>query len=423
MQKTLAVILAGGAGERIKPLTRSRSKAAVPFAGKYRLIDFTLSNCINSGVRRIFVLTQYLSESLNRHIQEGWSISSSGLGDFIYCVPAQMKTGADWFQGTADAVRQNMNLFQGRDFEDVLILAGDHIYKMDYSLFLNYHRQKGADLSISALRTPKDQAAGRLGVMEVDNNYRLMGFEEKPAEPKTLPSDPGITMASMGIYLFKVEALWKALNGPGADFGKNIIPETLRAGNQIYIYDYAQENHIQDYEVRVEDGVREKVLVERIHDSCCWRDVGTLDSFYEASMSLTDIDPDFNLYGEKWPFRTFQRQLPPTKYVLGGQVKDSIVSTGCIISGGWVFHSVLSPGVIVERNATVEHSVIFDDVVIEPGARIRKAIVDKECRIHARASIGYNYEADRERGCTVTASGIVVVPKGLHISRYEALTE
>jgi glucose-1-phosphate adenylyltransferase len=419
MEKTVVIILAGGAGERLQPLTRQRSKASVPFAGKYRLIDVTLSNCVNSGIRRIFVLTQYLSESLNQHIQEGWSISSSGLGDFIYCVPAQMKTGAGWFQGTADAVRQNMNLIYRKDINDVVILSGDHVYKMDYRLILDFHHRNGADMTISAIRTPKEQAAGRLGVMEVDSNYKLLDFAEKPADPKTLPGDSQTCLASMGIYIFKADILASALNGSGHDFGKQIIPELLSNKNNIYIYDYEKENHIQDYELQVYNGIREKVLIDRTRDSCCWRDVGTIDSYYEASMELVGIDPDFSLYGEKWPLRTFQKQLPPSKYVLGGQVKDSIVSGGCIISGGWVNHSVLSPGVIVERDASVEHSVIFDDVFVEPGARISRAIVDKECRIHAGASIGFNLEADREKGCTVTDRGIVVVPKGMHISRLE----
>ena len=296
------------------------------------------------GIRRIFILTQYLSESLNRHIQDGWAISSSGLGDFIYCVPAQMKTGAGWYLGTADAVRQNHNLINRKEIEDALILSGDHVYKMDYSLFLDYHRRTGADLTIAATRTTKTEAAGRLGVIEVDANYRMVGFEEKPLAPKTMPLDPDVVLASMGIYIFKVSALTNALTGPGDDFGKHIIPDMLKNQSRIFIYDYEKENHIQDYEILVRDGVREKVLIERTRDSCCWRDVGTIDSFYETSMDLTEIDPIFSLYGEKWPLRTYQRQLPPSKYVLGGQVRDSIVSSGCIISGGWVNHSVLSPG-------------------------------------------------------------------------------
>jgi glucose-1-phosphate adenylyltransferase len=286
---------------------------------------------------------------------------------------------------------------------------------MDYSLFLNYHRLKGADLTISAVRTTKPQAAGRLGVMEVDENYQLLGFEEKPLDPRTLPREPDTVLASMGVYIFKVERLLKSLEGDGHDFGKHIIPACLGDKAPVFVYDYEKENHIRDYETQVNQGVRQKVLVDHTRDSCCWQDVGTIESFYEVSMSLTDIDPNFSLYGEKWPFRTFQRQLPPSKYVLGGQAKDSLVSSGCIISGGWVNHSVLSPGVIVEKGASVENSVLFDDVLIEPGARVQRAIIDKGCVIHSGAMIGYDMEADRARGCTVTASGIVVVPKSLHV--------
>jgi glucose-1-phosphate adenylyltransferase len=417
MQKVIAFIMAGGMGERLQPLTRERSKASVPFAGKYRLIDITLSNCINSGIRQIFVLTQYLSESLNRHIQDGWSISSSGLGDYIYCIPAQQKMGEIWYRGTADAVRQNLNLIAGRDVEDVILLSGDHIYKMNYLTLLEHHRRNKADLTISAIRVRKEQAALRLGVLEVDSDYRMLGFEEKPEQPKTLKDADDYSLASMGIYFFKAKTLHQALKGEEQDFGKHLIPEMLKAGNSIYAYDFEKENHITDYEMKVEDGIREKVLIDKTSDSTYWKDVGTIDSFYEASMDLVRVNPLFSLYGEKWPLRTFQRQLPPSKCILGGWVSDSIVSDGCIISGGIVDHSILSPSVIVEKEAVVEHSVIFDDVYIEPGARIRRAIVDKECRVRAGASIGCDHESDKARGFTISDDGIVVVPKGSDISR------
>lgn len=419
MEKVLAIIMAGGAGERLQPLTRERSKASVPFAGKYRLIDLTLSNCVNSGIRRIFVLTQYLSESLNRHIQDGWSISSSGLGDFIYGMPAQQKMGAVWYRGTADAVKQNLNLINKRETEDIIILSGDHVYKMDYFRFLQYHREKNASLTISAIRARKEEAAGRLGVLEVDSEHRLVGFEEKPSQPKTMPGDPDYALASMGIYIFKVNTLLEVLKGEGQDFGKNIIPEMINKYKDIYVYDFEKENRITDYEIRVDNGVREKVLIQKTRDSTYWRDVGTIDSFYEASMDLVMINPLFNLYGERWPLRTYQRQLPPSKCIIGGRITDSIVSDGCIISGGTIEKTILSSNVIVEREAYVDHSVVFDDVTIEPGARVRRAIIDKECRIRAGASIGYNHELDKARGCTVTASGIAVVPKGLEINRDE----
>ncbi len=415
MEKVLAIVMAGGAGERLQPLTCERSKASVPFGGKYRLIDLTLSNCVNSGIRRIFVLTQYLSESLNRHIQDGWPISSSGLGDFIYSIPAQMKMGAVWYRGTADAVRQNLNLISSRGIEDIVILSGDHVYKMNHLLAIQYHRQKNAALTIAALRVKPEQAAGRLGVLEVDQNKKVLGFEEKPLNPKTMQDAPEYSLASMGIYVFKVKTLLDVLWGEGDDFGKHIIPRMIPEINDIYVYDYDQENRITDYETRVTDGIREKVLINRTRDSNYWRDVGTIDSFYEASMDLVKVDPDFNLYSEKWPLRTLQRQLPPSKCTIGGKMLDSIVSDGCIISGGTAEFSVLSPGVIIERDAWVYQSVVFDDVYIEPGAKIRRAIIDKECRIRAGASVGFDLALDKARGCTITDSGIVVIPKGMDI--------
>jgi glucose-1-phosphate adenylyltransferase len=415
MEKVLAIIMAGGAGDRLQPLTLKRSKASVPFAGKYRLIDLTLSNCINSGLRRIFVLTQYLSESLNRHIQNGWALSSSGLGDFIYCIPAQMKLGADWYGGTADAVRQNLNLITGKGFQDILILSGDHVYKMDYLSFVKYHRVHNAGLTISAMRAHKDQAAGRLGVLEVDRDNRLIGFEEKPLCPKTLPADVDSCLASMGVYIFKVKDLLNVLDGDGTDFGKHIIPKMLGAYPDMFVYDYEKENRITDYETQVRDGIREKVLIEKTSDSSYWRDLGTIDSYYEASMDLVRVHPQFSLYGEKWPLRTYQQQFPPSKCVLGGRITDSIVSEGCIISGGALDRSIISPDVIIERDAVVAESVIFDSVMVEPGCKIKRAIVDKECRITAGAMLGYDPVADRARGFTVTESGIVVVPKGLVI--------
>lgn len=420
MNRVLAIIMAGGAGERLQPLTGGRSKAAVPFGGKFRLIDFTLSNCVNSGLRQIYVLTQYLSESLNRHIQNGWGISTSGLGDFIYCVPAQQKLGADWYRGTADAVRQNFNLVRTRDFEDVLILSGDHVYKMNYLQLVTYHRAKKAGLTVSAIREKRERAAGTLGVLEIDQDHRLIGFEEKPVQPKTLADAPDYALASMGVYIFKVGTLLEALQGQDDDFGKHIIPGMIGKHHDIYVYDYEKENKIEDFKVEVKDGIREKILVDKTRDSSYWKDVGTIDSYYEASMDLVGVDPLFNLYGERWPIRTYQRPLPPSKCVFDGKTPQSIVCDGCIVSGGAVWSSILSPGVIVERDAVVEQSVIFDDVIIEPGARIRRAIVDKESRIRSGASIGYDRETDKRRGCTISDNGIVVVAKGADISRTES---
>jgi glucose-1-phosphate adenylyltransferase len=419
VERLLTIIMAGGAGDRLQPLTRERAKPAVPFGGKFRIIDFTLSNCINSGVRRIFVLTQYRSESLHRHIQEGWGISGSGLGDFIYSVPPQQKLGADWYRGTADAVRQNLNLVRGRDFDDVLVLSGDHIYKMNYAQLLNYHRSKKSDLTISAVRVRKQEAAGRLGVLAVDQDFRLIGFEEKPAEPKTLPMAPDYALGSMGVYIFKVKTLIKALEGQEDDFGREIIPKMLGQHCDIFVYDYEKENKIQDFVIEVKEGRRRKILVDQTRDSGYWKDVGSIDSYYEASMDLVGIDPVFNLYGERWPIRTYPRPMPPSKCVLGGRTPESMVSDGCIISGGTVWNSVLSPGVVVERDSLVEQSIVFDDVIIEPNARIRRAIIDKEVTIRANASVGLDRDADKARGCLISEGGVVVVPKGADIGRAE----
>jgi len=415
MDRVLAIIMAGGVGERLIPLTEDRSKAAVPFGGKFRLIDFTLSNCINSGLRQVFVLTQYRSTSLNRHIQEAWGISSARLGDYIYTIPAQQKRGMDWYSGTADAIRQNLDLCRKRDIDHVLILSGDHVYKMNYFQIASYHRAKNADLTIAAIKVKKEYAAGQLGVLETDQDYRMVGFEEKPAQPKTAPDSPGHALASMGVYIFRIAILRKLLEGPGDDFGKDIIPRALTEGFNISVYDYEAENRIADFVTKVENGQRIKVLVDRTRDSSYWKDVGTIDSYYDASMDLISVDPIFNLYGERWPFRTYQRPLPPSKFVIGGSAQDSVVCDGCVISGGTVRGSILSPGVIVESNAAVEESIVFDDVTIEPNARIRRAIIDKEANVRAGTSLGYDHEADKKRGCTISPEGIVVVPKGLKI--------
>lgn len=415
VDKVLAIIMAGGAGERLQPLTRERSKSAVPFAGKFRLIDLTLSNCINSGLRQIFVLTQYRSSSLNRHIQEGWGISSSGLGDYIYCVPAQQKVGAEWYRGTADAIRQNLDLIKGRNVEYILILSGDHVYKMNYLQLLAYHQMNKAGLTISAIKVIKEQASGTLGVIEADKEHRMVGFEEKPAQPKTTMDAPEYVFASMGVYMFKVVTLREALQQHGDDFGKDVIPAMIGKGLDIFIYDYEKENKIEDFVIEVKEGRRQKVLVPKTRDSSYWKDVGSIDSYYEASMDLVGVDPLFNLYGENWPIRTYQRPLPPSKCVIGGRTSESIVCDGCIISGGMVRNSILSPGVIVERDALVEESIIFDDVVIEPGARVRRAIIDKEARIQAGASVGYDLEADQRRGLTISDRGVIVAPKGADI--------
>jgi len=410
------MIMAGGFGERLQPLTRDRSKAAVPFGGKFRIIDFSLSNCVNSGVRNIFVLTQYRSESLHRHIQEAWGISSARLGDYIYCVPPQQKLGKDWYRGTADAVRQNLDLIRSRPVDTALILSGDHVYKMNYREMIEFHRAKKAHITVSAIRVRKEEAAGKLGVIEIDRECRMIGFEEKPAVPKTLPDAPEYCLASMGVYAFKVDTLVESLKGREDDFGKEIIPRIMATGADIFVYDYEMRNSISDFVIEVVNGKRNRVLKEHTRDSAYWRDVGTIDSYFEASMDLIGVDPAFSLYGERWPIHTYTRWMPPSKFVLGGMTIESLVSDGCIVSGGTVRNSILSPGVVVERGASVVSSVIFDDTIVEPDARINRAIVDKQCVIQAGTSIGYSAELDRKRGFHVSPGGITVIPKGAVVS-------
>jgi len=416
VDKVLAIVMAGGIGERLQPLTRERAKAAVPFAGKYRLIDFTLSNCINSGIRQVFVLTQYRSSSLNRHVQEGWGISSSRLGDYIYCIPAQQKLGTEWYHGTADSVRQNLDIFRSKDIEDVLILSGDHVYKMNYLQMLSFHWARKSDLTISAVRVRREEVANRLGVLEADRDSRVIGFEEKPVQPKTIADAPDYALASMSIYAFRVGALIEALQGSEYDFGRDIIPKMISNQYDIFAYDYDVQNKIEDFTTEVKEGKRNKELVHRTRDSSYWRDVGTIDAYYEASMDLLSVDPIFNLYGEKWPIRTYESSLAPSKHVLDGISSESLICDGCIISGGKVKNSILSPGVIVERSALIEQSIIFNNVTVETNARIKRAIVDKESKIQANVSIGYDPEADKKRGCEISRGGITVVPKGAEIA-------
>jgi glucose-1-phosphate adenylyltransferase len=415
MDRLLTIILAGGEGRRLLPLTRERSKSAVPFGGKYRIIDFTLSNCINSGVRRIYVLTQYRSSSLSEHIQEGWGISSSGLGEYIYSIPAQQKHGSSWYQGTADAIRQNLDLLRHKEIDAVLILSGDQIYKMDYQGIVDFHRKNEASMTISAVRVHKNVAAGTLGVIEVDDAWRALTFEEKPEKPRTL-KDSNDCLVSMGIYIFQVDALTSILKQELNDFGKDVIPYMLENKDRLFVYDYENRNKIKDYIVKVQDGRRQKVLVDKTRDSGYWKDVGSIESYYEASMDLIGIDPCFNLYGERWPFRTYQREMPPSKLVLGGIAQESILSEGCIISGASVWRSILSTGVVIERDSSLEEAIVFDDVSIEPGVRIRKTIIDKKAVIHSGVRIGYDFDADKARGCTISDTGIVVVPRDADIA-------
>ena len=399
MRDIFTIILAGGRGERLLPLTQHRAKPAVPFAGKYRIIDVTLSNCLNSGLRKIAVLIQYKSHSLDRHLRRGWSIFNPELGEFIFSVPPQQRISADWYRGTADAVHQNLFLLEQERPKFLLILAGDHVYKMNYADMFRFMQEKEADAVVGAIEWPREDATD-FGVLGVDSSLRIIRFEEKPANPFPLPDDPTHAFISMGIYLFRTDQLYDELRKDAGmatahDFGKNIIPNMIQDNKKVFAYNFQDENK---KEVKY------------------WRDIGTLDAYYEANMDLVAVDPLLNLYDEDWPIRTYQGQFPPAKFVFadqhpGGRVGialDSIVSGGCIISGGKVQKSVLSPDVHVDQHADVQESVIMENVEIGEGARIRHAIIDKGVSIPPGTVIGYDLEADRAR-YMVTENGIVVV--------------
>jgi len=420
MKETLAFVMAGGRGERLMPLTRDRAKPAVPFGGIYRLIDFTLTNCVNSQIYKIIVLPQYKSQSLNEHLEAGWNIFSHKFGHFLKIVPPQQRTGPEWYMGTADSIRQNIYLIKQYKPQHVLVLSGDHIYKMDYGLLLQYHLEKKAHMTLSLLEARKELAP-EMGVAQVDDDFRIRGFQEKPKEDiKTIPGDPHHVLASMGIYLFQTETLLELLQDRlEEDFGKGIIPSSLET-HRVYAYPYNRFNKIKDYvHVTLEDGSREERLEPRMRDSSYWRDVGTLDAYWNANMDLTGLDPHFNLYGRKWPIHTNQIPAPPAKFVFAnerqdgfrvGKALDSIVAPGCIISG-IVRDCVLAYHVVVRSWATVDESVILDNVVVGRHCKIKKAIIDKNNILPQGLEIGYHPEEDRKR-FTVTPRGIVVVPKG-----------
>lgn len=420
MRDVLTVIMAGGKGTRLMPLTADRSKPAVPFGGIYRLIDIPLSNCINSQLYKILIFPQYMSQSLVDHIEEGWNIFSSDLGHYLRIAAPQQRMGTEWYRGTADCVRQNLYLIEREKPRYVLILSGDHVYKMDYGAFRQYHEKTGADVTVGLLEVDRDQGA-EFGIAEVDNEFRIRAWTEKPRDPKPMPDDPERCLASMGIYLFRTDLLVELLRKTDDDdFGADIIPKII-SDLRIFAYPYRRLNKIHDYIHMVgPDGARRYQLVETTRDSQYWRDVGTLDAYWNANMDLTGIDPFFNLYGSLWPIRTLQRQYPPAKFVFNqpdpgnprvGTAVDSIVSHGCIISGGIVRSSVLSYNVSVRSWAEVDESVIMDHVEIGRHCRIKKAIIDKHNVIPAYTEIGINPMADREQ-FTVTPRGIVVVPKG-----------
>jgi len=405
-KNVLTYIMAGGKGERLLPLTKDRTKPAVPFGGIYRIIDFTLSNCINSGLRHIYVLTQYKSESLQRHIRLGWNILPSELGQYIELLPAQQRISDTWYLGTADAIFQNLYTLESEKPDEVLILAGDHIYKMNYYNLLNYHRQSEADLTVGVVEIEKERSM-QLGVVVVDDSGRVSGFEEKPKQPKTIPGNPDKIYASMGIYVFKRQALESQLHENAKnlhsqhDFGKDIIPQMLKKGMKIAAYNFIDENK---------------------KEAKYWRDIGTIDAYYTANMDLVNIDPEFNLYDRDWLIRTHQEQFPPAKTVFSGEeitgrvglALDSMVAAGCIISGGKIQRSVLSPNVRVNSYAQVYDSILMEGVNVGRHAKIKRAIIDKDVSIPQGMVIGYDPIEDKKR-FFVSEEGIVVVAKGTEI--------
>jgi len=405
MKGVLAVILAGGKGTRLGPLTLHRAKPAVPFGGIYRIIDFPLSNAINSGLRKIIVVIQYKSLSLSRHLAQGWTFLSRELGEYIETIPPQQRVGERWYQGTADAIYQNIYYIEKEQPKYVLVLAGDHVYKMDYAKMLDYHISKNAELTIATTDVPVSKAH-LYGVMSADANNRIIGFQEKPEKPTPIPADPYHCLASMGIYIFNTDTLIKYLHEDARtrsahDFGKNVIPMMIRKDAQAFSYNFVDENRKQ---------------------AKYWRDVGTIEEYWEANMDLISVTPVLNLYDNDWPIRTFHEQTPPPKFVFAqefeggrrGVALDSVVSAGCIISGGMVLRSVLSPNCRINSYSSVEESVIFEGVNIGRRCRIRRAIIDKDVNIPEGSEIGYDLDRDRER-FWVSPGGIVVISKAEHV--------
>jgi glucose-1-phosphate adenylyltransferase len=407
--KLLAMILAGGEGRRLDPLTRERAKPAVPFGGRYRIIDFVLSNLANSGILKMKVLVQYKSESLNTHVQRGWRLTAA-LNQYVELVPAQMRVGPKWFQGSADAIYQNLNIITDEEPEYTFVFGADNIYRMDVRQMLEFHVEKKAELTVAAIPIPVAEAS-EFGIIEVDSDGRMIGFVEKPKQgAKTIPGDPQRCLASMGNYLFKTDALVQEIvrdAGDAAsahDFGKSIVA-SMYERKRVYVYDFAKN---------VVPGQTER---ERGY----WRDVGSIDAYYQANMDLVEVDPVFSLYNDQWPIFTIRYNYPPAKFVFRneregriGLATDSLISEGCIVSGGQVHRSILSPMVRVNSYAQVEDSILFENVNIGRHCKIRRAIIDKHVEIPAGTAIGYDLEKDR-RQFHVTESGIVIIPKGMRI--------
>ena len=399
-KNALALILAGGRGSRLEQLTDWRAKPSVPFGGKFRIIDFALSNCVNSGIRRIGVCTQYKAQSLIRHVQRGWSFLDGRFEEFVELLPAQQRVQPSWYRGTADAVYQNLDILRRHAPRYVLILAGDHVYKMNYGAMLNEHIARGAKMSVACIDVPLDSARS-LGVMSVDDERRVIGFQEKPDNPTPGPNRPDHTLASMGIYVFDAPFLYAELlrdaddSSSSHDFGRDIIPSLVTRGADVYAHDFARS------------------CVNMNADRPYWRDVGTVDAYWEANIALTDVVPELNLYDADWPIWTYQEQLPPAKFVYNadsrrGIATDSLVSGGCIISGSRVNRSLLFSGVHVHSYCSIEESVILPNVDVGRNVVLKRAVVDKHCRLPAGMSIGVDPEQDRRR-FHVTRRGVTLV--------------
>ena len=402
----LVMILAGGEGKRLYPLTKDRAKPAVPFGGRYRIIDFVLNNFINSGFFKIKVLTQYKSDSLNKHITRGWALSPF-LNQYVDLAPAQMRTGSDWYLGTADAIYQNVFHITDEDPDYVCIFGGDHIYKMDVSQMLDFHKEKEADLSISAIPIPISEAH-EFGIIEFDDDWKLINFVEKPQyTPKSIPGNPDMCLASMGNYIFNKDILLDALNRDeeiqesSHDFGKNVIPMLLKDNKKIYIYNFNNNSF---------PGMSD---TERGY----WRDVGSIDAYWQANMDLLDYDPELNLYSQDWPLRTFNYNYPPAKFIWEegervGMATNSMVSEGCIVSGAGLSRCVLSPKVKVNSYSQISESILMENVEIGRHSKIKRAIIDKNVVVPPHSRIGFNREEDINRGFHVSPNGVTVVPKG-----------
>jgi len=429
MAETVVYVLAGGQGERLRPLTDVRAKPAVPFGGVFRIIDFTLSNCLNSGLRRIYVLTQYKSYSLSNHLKTGWNMLSRRMDQFIDEVPAQQQLGGSWYQGTADAIRQNASFVRKGMTKHVLVLSGDHVYKMDYGLLGAFHVERKARLTVACIRMPAEEAAGNFGVMEVDEGDRIVGFEEKPLVPKTIPGT-NQCLASMGVYLFDADCLLHSVAGDLLDFGRDVIPALVRQGEPVFAYDFTERNRFPEYEYAPFEGVRKMDLVPVASDCTYWRDVGTLEQYWQANLDLVKPAPEFNVYGQCFPVFSSTDNFPPAKFVheepgRTGTALNSIVADGVIVSGAIVRSSIIGCGAYLHSHAIVETSVLFGgslhggyitETDIGRHCRIRNAIIDKNVRLSEGTSIGYDRTEDEKRGLRTVPIGdgtdyIVVVPK------------